>query len=814
MGKEYNSSRVRDILAVLMNSVNNDILALLSTGEYNTREIARILGRDEGDISRRLNRMKKIGLVEAKWTRIGNRNVKLYRLKSHRLIIRFSSKGLDYSLDDSERGVIEHKIDFSPKPPRSKMFIGREKELELLSRNENHVVLITGLPGVGKTSLALKYYEKHSSSPKYWYSMSELDYLNFFVKKLALYFSSQGYRKLVDYIATSRIEAKEAVRYIVEGIDKLSLLLVIDDYQKCKDNMLRELIANVASNIVNGKLVVISRTVPLELASLKNLVRVHLRGLDYTSAYKLLKTLGVEVDHETFTEIYIATQGHPGLLTLVAKIAFSEGIDKTMNLLLQGNISRRLWDTIYSYLSIGEKDLLKTLLCFNEPISRNALEEIHSDRNTSRNLYMLLDKGLIREIEGSYIAVDLIRNLASPIRDGSLCKHYYRLIGDYYLSQRNIEEFFKAFKYYILANHPKGIVKAIKHRIKHVAYRILDYIRIYEMLLHEARNNIKDYTALGYIDYELGLVYLNKSLLSRAKKFLDNALKVMSNIGDYELVAAIKAKQPILVEENLISLDEALKQAQEALEIAEKFNDPVKAEIEYDVYSNLTRLYAWIGDMDKAFKAVTNEVEASKRCQDPFLNAIARFHLAIVKQISGLNESVLEDLLESYSLFRVSGSKDFTAKAAAMIARLLFCEDRYSEALRYAEEAIEILKSAHKWGMLCETYPYYLLSLRILGQRSKVVELSKEVHNVCKNIKHPDAKQALLTYHTIQVLEGEEASKKVLEAVNDIVETVKSYDECIVNRIVKLLEDNGLNSLGVEIKSIIEKYHSSTTLTP
>ncbi len=810
MSRGYNS-KIKDILAVLMNNVNNDVLALLSTGEYNTREIARILGRDEGDISRRLNRMKKLGLVESRWTRIGDRNVKLYRLKSRKLVIRFDSKGINYTMDSVDEGVIRHQIDFSPKPPRSKTFIGRERELKILSDENHHLVLIVGLPGVGKTSLALKYYEDYGGSPKYWYSMSELDYLNFFVKKLALYLSSQGYRKLVDYISNGKIEVAEAANYIVDGINKLSLILVIDDYQKCKDRVLRDLIAHVASSIVNGKLIVISRTVPPELSSIKNLAKIQLKGLDYTSAYKLLKTLGVKVNSRIFTEIYIATQGHPGLLTLVARIAFSEGLEKTMNMLLQGNISKRLWEIIYSYLNIREKELLKTLLCFNEPIRRETLEKVHGIRDVSRSLYMLLDKGLIREIEGSYIVIDLIRNLALSIRDSGLCKHYYRLMGDYYLSQKGIEEFFKALKYYTLARHPKGIVSAIKYRIRHLSYRILDYIRIYEALLNEARRTIKDYITIGYIDYELGLVYLNKGLYAKAKQFLDNSLKILSDVEDHEIIGFIKAKQPILVEGGLLAVEEALKHAQEALKIAKGFKDPIRAEIEYDVYANLTRLYAAIGDLDKALSSVTREVEVSRRCNDPFYNAIARFHLAIVKQLKGSDKSSLEDLMESYSLFKISGLKDFAAKAAMTLVEVLFNEGRYNELLSYAKEAVDTFKSTHDWSCLCEIYPYYLLSLRVLGHKDKALRLSIEAFNTCKDLDIREAKNVILVHYALLALEGEDTSSKIKEVFENARESI---DKHIVDRIVKLLEDSGLHELKEKISLQAKQNYSSTTLAP
>jgi predicted transcriptional regulator len=54
------------LLKVLSSEVNLQILSILRSGSFNPRELARILQRDESDVSRRLKALERVGLIEGR----------------------------------------------------------------------------------------------------------------------------------------------------------------------------------------------------------------------------------------------------------------------------------------------------------------------------------------------------------------------------------------------------------------------------------------------------------------------------------------------------------------------------------------------------------------------------------------------------------------------------------------------------------------------------------------------------------------------------------------------------------------------------
>ncbi|RLG82738.1 MAG: ArsR family transcriptional regulator, partial [Thermoprotei archaeon] len=127
-----------ELLDLVKNPLNVSILSLLSSGEDCTRELSRLLNRSESEISRRLSKMKKLGLVESRWVRVSGRNIKLYRLKVRELRISLHGGEVKLSRGLGKDELIA-KITLISSIPKVSLFVGRSKELSLLSNEENRV---------------------------------------------------------------------------------------------------------------------------------------------------------------------------------------------------------------------------------------------------------------------------------------------------------------------------------------------------------------------------------------------------------------------------------------------------------------------------------------------------------------------------------------------------------------------------------------------------------------------------------------------------------------------------------------------------
>ena len=120
---------------------------------------------------------------------MNERNVKLYSLGVNGLSIEFLPQGYRLRLRRSfKKPTLETTFyygDFES-PTIGFEFIGRRRELESLA--EHRSVLIWGIAGIGKTTLAAKFAES-LGTPIFWHRVRETDSFIFVVNKLAVYLS-------------------------------------------------------------------------------------------------------------------------------------------------------------------------------------------------------------------------------------------------------------------------------------------------------------------------------------------------------------------------------------------------------------------------------------------------------------------------------------------------------------------------------------------------------------------------------------------------------------------------------------------------
>ena len=89
--------------------------------------------------------------------------------------------------------------------PELKYFYGRQEELERLDtflNGEEILLSITGMSGIGKTTLARQIIASESGERKFFYiQLYGFDSPISFVQQLARYLSSANYKQLGDYVA-------------------------------------------------------------------------------------------------------------------------------------------------------------------------------------------------------------------------------------------------------------------------------------------------------------------------------------------------------------------------------------------------------------------------------------------------------------------------------------------------------------------------------------------------------------------------------------------------------------------------------------
>ena len=120
--------------------------------------------------------------------------------------------GVDASRISQGTGPAKRARRHSSALPQPKQFFGREKEMSsiisLMEDDTAEIILVTGLGGIGKTTLLSKV-AKESKSSIFWFSLNEWETELSLLKALAEFLEESGDSRLVNYLKADRIDLGE-----------------------------------------------------------------------------------------------------------------------------------------------------------------------------------------------------------------------------------------------------------------------------------------------------------------------------------------------------------------------------------------------------------------------------------------------------------------------------------------------------------------------------------------------------------------------------------------------------------------------------
>lgn len=258
-----------------------------------------------------------------------------------------------------------------PAPAR---FVGRTKELEILRKwlDEGRMVVILGIPGIGKTALAARVVsDARGGRPVFWYRFHEWDTPRNLLGPMADFFAQQGRRKLKMHLASKPdIDQNEVCYIIQDSVRGLRALMVLDDVHKASDEFLPclTLFSEMLERTEGLRLILTARN-PRPFYDRRDvLVRgmvgeLRIEGLDEESSRQLL--LARNVDESCHKNAYRLTGGHPLALEL-----FTPGTGESGG---KGDISKYIEEEIGARLTAPEKKVLRMASVFRYPVPAEAL---------------------------------------------------------------------------------------------------------------------------------------------------------------------------------------------------------------------------------------------------------------------------------------------------------------------------------------------------------------------------------------------------------------------------------------------------------
>ena len=670
----------KEIIKLLTNDLVIKIFTTLLSEPMNTRKLSSVLGVDETLVSRKLRAMEKAGLVESKWIRSKGKNVKVYYPRTNGYSIRVSSRGVEIRYGDEE--VVTNEKDVAKIPSSGELFVGRDKELEILRDNKRKFLFVIGLPGIGKTSLVSRYAE-NSGYRVVWIDILETTTLNGIARHIAYTLGEEVREYVLQALKSSRGDPISLVKTIVNLLKSKEILLVLDNFHLNADPAIEILVKELAlTSELKGKAVVISRNKPrFYLSSDKTL---YLGPLGEKEALKLLRSYGIT--GRVAVKAYKLLNGHPYLLIL-----FSKEYRRNPRVLeeLARDVKKYILQEIINDLTHEDRVLLDMMCIVKRMAPLRLFKNLGLDQRIVRkSIEKLLSNLIIHRSANGYQIVEFVRDFYC--RDVYDRETYHYVAATYYSQSNDYEDLLESLYHYIMSHRydeTLNVLRKLGDLVIDNEVVITPLLPMVSEISGKARDNLVKAWAF-FIQARNDVL---EGFLEKALKTLNWVESIAVDHGDYKLVLFSKIEKS-LVYRYLNEYDKAVRELKRAWSIVEKTRLRNREETRIRILMGLGATYLFKGELDKAVKIYDKLLEKHLSPTDLFRKALIHGWKGLIYRLLYEPSKSVNELNESIKLFKQLGSRHSLAIAYHELALTHYIASDLGKAVEYVEKAINLLK--------------------------------------------------------------------------------------------------------------------------
>jgi ATP/maltotriose-dependent transcriptional regulator MalT len=365
------------------------------------------------------------------------------------------------------------------RPPEVKSFTGRQVELDDFAAKlaADHLVVIKGMAGVGKTALA-SVLARRAVPPEriFWHTAHESEGLDSLLWDLAAFLAWNGQPQVWNMLHRAGQGGGKAqppemtLNYLVQMLAGGDYLICLDDFHHLEDDpRLEAFVADLTPAINAGELSILITT-RRSPSFLRTLSFEPLEGLDPADSEQLLAVRGVFLPSELISKLHDRTDGNPQLLLLAAEVIEradepSEIIERLESM---DNIENYLLDEVDQGLDRWERRVMEGLsVLMGYPAEQEVLDAV-LDRGVSRRVLIRLSQRhllLTRQSEGGrlYWQHDMLREFYYSMLPGREKRDMHLRAAEYYRASPH--ENLKAAMHYQIGGQP---VEAVSMATKDV----------------------------------------------------------------------------------------------------------------------------------------------------------------------------------------------------------------------------------------------------------------------------------------------------------------------------------------------------------
>lgn len=557
-------------------------------------------------------------------------------------------------------------VDYTDRKPAVRTFYGRTEEMrklsEFLASETSRVMVVCGIPGIGKTTLLAKFVQDvREHRNVFWYRIHEWVNLKILLTPIAEFLSQLGKKGLERYLSRTELPNVGEVSALLEAeLKDVPAVFILDDVQKA-DPAVQDFLGamvTVLEGLPRVSLICTSREIPsfyTRSMVFKGAVsEMMLEGLDKDSSFRLLRSR--ELPDATFTDIYLATRGHPLFLELVDSPKSALG----------KNVRMFIDQEVYSKLDITERRILEIASIFRYPVLIDAFFTMEEEiaRETG---------GLQKEMEYKDYLVDY-DTMDSLLSKSLVHESVGRMIGMHDL----LREFFysrltprqrviyhkAASRYYLQDSSAPAHVEAMYHCLM---------AKEYGMAVRIAASNGRNIISKGY-----GLPFA--PLLTSLRE-------------ECGIIEKSERMEILMLEGDILDVrgewDKAIARFQEVADLA----DPAKDKrILAEVNRRIGVVHLRRSDFELAEKNLMNSLGLAKDIKDPHTLVEVYYDLGGILQTRGQAKDALAAFEQSKDLARSVGDDAGIGKALYGIGRVYTTLMDHPKALRYKKEALEVVE--------------------------------------------------------------------------------------------------------------------------
>lgn len=297
-----------------------------------------------------------------------------------------------------------------PRPPlpATEGFVGRSAELDSFAArlDADHLAVIVGMAGIGKTALAAVLAGEYSSQERiFWYSFRGNEGVADLVWQLAGFLAGLGRGDLWQMLQTNRLTGGKPlpvdtlIAYVIALLQGTRCLLCLDDLHLVDDDPDFQRLFVQLRQVLRSHdffLLVTSRQTPTGVATGEF---EPLDGLTETDARRLLSSRAVQLSDSQFSRLYRHTAGNAVFLVLAMNALRQRAPDELLeNLAATDDIGRYLSRQVDDGLTGEERSVLEAVsVMLGYPATRDALEETLNAGRIVRALRSLVEHHLLEE---------------------------------------------------------------------------------------------------------------------------------------------------------------------------------------------------------------------------------------------------------------------------------------------------------------------------------------------------------------------------------------------------------------------------------